>query len=256
MTRSARPTQRRCGSPVWASGGHCGLPPGVQTAGRERRGRTWVSEPGNLYASLLLNDPAPPAHFPELSFVAALALHDAVAGRVPGLASRLALKWPNDLLIDRNKFAGILIEGEGAPLSLASASIAPIIPPAPNIPPLIWPRLAFARFPKRCSCRCPRRWSNASRNGSAGQASAPSGPIGLAAPRRREDHCREIGRRRSDGAIRDRRRDWPPGSARCGWNNADGRCRRRVHNGKSVEVCLRLRVSWCLRRWVAWARSA
>jgi len=85
-----------------------------QTAGRGRRGRTWVSEPGNLYASLLLNDPAPPAHFPELSFVAALALHDAVAGRVPGLASRLALKWPNDLLIDRNKFAGILIEGEGA----------------------------------------------------------------------------------------------------------------------------------------------
>ncbi|MBN8936537.1 MAG: biotin--[acetyl-CoA-carboxylase] ligase [Rhizobiales bacterium] len=85
-----------------------------QTAGRGRRGRTWVSEPGNLYASLLLTDPAPPRHFPELSFVAALALHDAVAGRIPGLATRLALKWPNDLLIDRNKFAGILVEGEGA----------------------------------------------------------------------------------------------------------------------------------------------
>ena len=85
-----------------------------QTAGRGRRGRTWVSEPGNLYASLLLADPSPPAHFPELSFVAALALHDAIAGRVPGLAARLALKWPNDLLIDRNKFAGILVEGEGS----------------------------------------------------------------------------------------------------------------------------------------------
>jgi BirA family biotin operon repressor/biotin-[acetyl-CoA-carboxylase] ligase len=84
-----------------------------QSAGRGRRGRAWVSEPGNLYASLLLTDPAAPERFPELSFVAALALHDAIGGRVPGLANRLVLKWPNDLLIDRNKFAGILIEGEG-----------------------------------------------------------------------------------------------------------------------------------------------
>src|SRR5262249_18029294 len=36
-----------------------------QTAGRGRRGRTWVSEPGNLYASLLLADPSPPDRFPE-----------------------------------------------------------------------------------------------------------------------------------------------------------------------------------------------
>jgi BirA family biotin operon repressor/biotin-[acetyl-CoA-carboxylase] ligase len=85
-----------------------------QTAGRGRRGRTWVSETGNLYASLLLSDPSTPDRFPELSFVAALALHDAVTARIPGLAGRVALKWPNDLLIDRNKFAGILIEGEGA----------------------------------------------------------------------------------------------------------------------------------------------
>jgi BirA family biotin operon repressor/biotin-[acetyl-CoA-carboxylase] ligase len=85
-----------------------------QTAGRGRRGRNWVSEPGNLYASLLLADPSTPDRFPELSFVVALALHDAVTARIPGLAGRVALKWPNDLLIDRNKFAGILIEGEGA----------------------------------------------------------------------------------------------------------------------------------------------
>jgi BirA family biotin operon repressor/biotin-[acetyl-CoA-carboxylase] ligase len=84
-----------------------------QTAGRGRRGRTWVSEPGNLYASLVLTDPAPPDRRAELSFVAALALHDAVGARIPGLASRLVLKWPNDLLIDGCKFAGILIEGEG-----------------------------------------------------------------------------------------------------------------------------------------------
>jgi BirA family biotin operon repressor/biotin-[acetyl-CoA-carboxylase] ligase len=89
-----------------------------QTAGRGRRGRAGVSEPGNLYASLLLSDPSPPERFPELSFVAALALHDAIGGRIPGLASRLVLKWPNDLLIDRNKFAGILIEGEGASVAI------------------------------------------------------------------------------------------------------------------------------------------
>lgn len=89
-----------------------------QTAGRGRRGRTWVSEPGNLYASLLLAEPSPPERYAELSFVAALALHDAVARRIPGLAGRLVLKWPNDLLIDRNKFAGILVEGEGTAVAV------------------------------------------------------------------------------------------------------------------------------------------
>jgi BirA family transcriptional regulator, biotin operon repressor / biotin---[acetyl-CoA-carboxylase] ligase len=84
-----------------------------QTAGRGRRGRIWVSEPGNLYASLLLTDPSPPQHSAELSFVAGLALHDAIAGRIPGLSTRLGLKWPNDLLIDRMKVAGVLVEGEG-----------------------------------------------------------------------------------------------------------------------------------------------
>jgi BirA family biotin operon repressor/biotin-[acetyl-CoA-carboxylase] ligase len=85
----------------------------TQTAGRGRRGRTWVSEPGNLYASLVLTDPSPPDRRAELSFVAALALHDAIGARIPGVSSRLLLKWPNDLLIDGCKFAGILIEGEG-----------------------------------------------------------------------------------------------------------------------------------------------
>jgi len=89
-----------------------------QSAGRGRRGRAWVSESGNLYASLLLNDPASPDRFPELSFVAALALHDAIGGRIPGLAGRVVLKWPNDLLIDRNKFAGILVEGEGTAVAI------------------------------------------------------------------------------------------------------------------------------------------
>ena len=72
-----------------------------------------MSEPGNLYASLLLTDAAPAAHLPELCFVVALAVRDAVAcGRAASLRSRLKLKWPNDLLLDGAKLAGILIEAE------------------------------------------------------------------------------------------------------------------------------------------------
>jgi BirA family transcriptional regulator, biotin operon repressor / biotin---[acetyl-CoA-carboxylase] ligase len=87
----------------------------TQTAGRGRRGRTWVSPPGNLYASLLLVDPAPAAVAPQLAFVAGLAVRDACAALAPGLADALKLKWPNDLLCRGAKIAGILIEGEGGP---------------------------------------------------------------------------------------------------------------------------------------------
>lgn len=91
-----------------------------QTAGRGRRGRPWVSERGNLHATLLVTDPAPPEYAAALSFVAALAVHDAIVEVAPGL--KLALKWPNDVLLDGAKVAGILIEGESAgrrPLAVA-----------------------------------------------------------------------------------------------------------------------------------------
>ena len=91
--------------PLWVTAGR-------QTGGRGRRGRTWVSERGNLFASLLLTDAAPPEHWPELAFVAALAIHDAVAEVARGLRQQLFIKWPNDLLLAGNKFSGILIEGE------------------------------------------------------------------------------------------------------------------------------------------------
>jgi BirA family biotin operon repressor/biotin-[acetyl-CoA-carboxylase] ligase len=81
-----------------------------QTEGRGRRGNGWISPPGNLYATLLLLEPAP-RRAPELSFVAALAVHDAIGERAPMLADRLALKWPNDVLCDGRKLAGILLEG-------------------------------------------------------------------------------------------------------------------------------------------------
>jgi BirA family biotin operon repressor/biotin-[acetyl-CoA-carboxylase] ligase len=83
-----------------------------QTAGRGRRGNVWTSEPGNLYASLLLSDAAPAAHLPELCFVIALAVRDGIVELAPQLAAKLKLKWPNDLLLDGAKAAGILIEAE------------------------------------------------------------------------------------------------------------------------------------------------
>jgi BirA family biotin operon repressor/biotin-[acetyl-CoA-carboxylase] ligase len=86
---------------------------GDQTAGRGRRGRGWTTGRGNLAATLMLIDPAPAALAPTISFAAAVAVHQAmvdVAG--PALAERLALKWPNDVLLDRLKVAGILVEGD------------------------------------------------------------------------------------------------------------------------------------------------
>jgi BirA family transcriptional regulator, biotin operon repressor / biotin---[acetyl-CoA-carboxylase] ligase len=86
-----------------------------QTAGRGRRGRPFVSERGNLYASLLLTDPSPADRAAELSFVVALAVRDAVCALAPILVPRVRFKWPNDMICDGAKFAGILVEGESAP---------------------------------------------------------------------------------------------------------------------------------------------
>jgi BirA family transcriptional regulator, biotin operon repressor / biotin---[acetyl-CoA-carboxylase] ligase len=91
----------------------------AQTAGRGRRGRAWTSPPGNLYATLLLGDPGPAAVAPQLSFVAAIAVHDAVLAAAGQHPISLMLKWPNDVLCNGAKLAGILIEGEGRPLAVA-----------------------------------------------------------------------------------------------------------------------------------------
>lgn len=101
-----------------ARAGECGplwITAAVQETGRGRRGREWSSPAGNLYASLLLTDPAPQALAAQLSFVAALALHDAVAECAPQLGPLLTVKWPNDVLLGGAKIAGILIEAESGP---------------------------------------------------------------------------------------------------------------------------------------------
>jgi BirA family biotin operon repressor/biotin-[acetyl-CoA-carboxylase] ligase len=84
-----------------------------QTAGRGRRGNGWASLPGNLAASLLLTGTWEPQRAATLSFVAGLALHDALSVLCPG--TDFALKWPNDLLSGGAKLAGILLETEILP---------------------------------------------------------------------------------------------------------------------------------------------
>ncbi|MGB8896477.1 MAG: biotin--[acetyl-CoA-carboxylase] ligase [Pseudolabrys sp.] len=95
----------------------------TQRAGRGRRTNRWVSPPGNLYATLLLIEPSPPPQTPQLSFVAALAVHDAVAARAPQLGPLLKVKWPNDLLVGQAKVAGILIEAECDPAFAVAVGI-------------------------------------------------------------------------------------------------------------------------------------
>ncbi len=84
-----------------------------QTAGRGRQGNTWEARPGNLYASLILRPRVTAANMGQLSFVIALALAEAMAEILPA-ATDIALKWPNDILLNGRKCAGILLESEGS----------------------------------------------------------------------------------------------------------------------------------------------
>jgi len=91
----------------------------TQSAGRGRRGRAWMSEPGNLFCTHLF---APDCTLPraaQIAFVAALAVYDAVAHM--GVAD-LSLKWPNDLLMGGAKISGILIETAPGPAGHQNAA--------------------------------------------------------------------------------------------------------------------------------------
>ena len=83
-----------------------------QTAARGRRGRAWVAPEGNLSATLVMRTDDAPAMAALRSFVAALALFDAVVDCL-GRADGVALKWPNDVLLNGGKLAGILLESAG-----------------------------------------------------------------------------------------------------------------------------------------------
>ncbi|MEQ1611260.1 MAG: biotin--[acetyl-CoA-carboxylase] ligase [Hyphomicrobiaceae bacterium] len=81
-----------------------------QTAGRGRSGRAWTQAGGNLAASFLFTPDCPITALHQLSLLTGVAAHEAIevagVGTVPGLR----LKWPNDILVERAKAGGILVE--------------------------------------------------------------------------------------------------------------------------------------------------
>jgi BirA family transcriptional regulator, biotin operon repressor / biotin---[acetyl-CoA-carboxylase] ligase len=81
----------------------------VQTSGRGRRRRDWSSPAGNLYTSVILRPSVPIAAAAQLGFAAALALGEALIPLLPR-ADAVQFKWPNDVLIEGRKVAGILLE--------------------------------------------------------------------------------------------------------------------------------------------------
>ena len=106
---------------------------GAQTAGRGRRARAWASPPGNFHATLIFRPDAPPATAALHSFAAALALRDALVA-VSGLPDAFTLKWPNDVLLNRGKLAGILLESasHGSRLSHLAIGIGVNLIAAPD----------------------------------------------------------------------------------------------------------------------------
>jgi BirA family biotin operon repressor/biotin-[acetyl-CoA-carboxylase] ligase len=99
---------RRAGSltcPTW-------IVAGLQTAGKGRRSRPWASPRGNFHGTLVLKPHEAPEIVALRSFAAALALRDALVA-LTGLPASFALKWPNDVLLNGGKLAGILLESQG-----------------------------------------------------------------------------------------------------------------------------------------------
>jgi BirA family biotin operon repressor/biotin-[acetyl-CoA-carboxylase] ligase len=102
----------------------------VQNAGRGRSGRAWVSPPGNLHVTVVLRPGGSAREAPELGFVIALAVAESVDALLgPGTA----LKWPNDVLRDGAKLAGILLERleDGVVLAGIGANVRHVPPDMP-----------------------------------------------------------------------------------------------------------------------------
>lgn len=122
----------REGTVVWAR---------EQLGGRGRRGRTWVSPKGNLYSSTILRPECAASRATELGFVAALAVGDIVPGD-----RTVRLKWPNDVLVDGGKVAGILLESAIAQDGRVEHVVAGVginVTFAPQLPEMRYPGAAL-----------------------------------------------------------------------------------------------------------------
>jgi len=80
---------------------------GMQTAGRGRMGRMWISCPGNLFVSYIINGKTVKEN-PELSFLVGITVAESIENLVPQIKCRC--KWPNDIMLNDCKTCGILIE--------------------------------------------------------------------------------------------------------------------------------------------------
>ena len=101
-----------------------------QLAGRGRHGRRWLDAPGNFMGSTLVHLASMDPAAASLSFVAALAVYEAVVARIAD-PLRLRLKWPNDVELDGGKLSGILLEREGSHAVIGigvNLSAAPAVP--------------------------------------------------------------------------------------------------------------------------------
>ena len=126
---------------------------GEQTAGRGRQGREWSSQQGGMYVSVLLYPSRPVNSWFALSFVTALAIHDVVKTHLTEQILQydadlpipsIGLKWPNDVLVNNRKVAGILLEAQGDSLIIGSGVNIEVIAPIDQSP---YPPIAFGNFP-------------------------------------------------------------------------------------------------------------
>jgi BirA family transcriptional regulator, biotin operon repressor / biotin---[acetyl-CoA-carboxylase] ligase len=101
MLEARRRAEQGAFGPVW-------LLAGVQESGRGRRGRAWASLAGNLHATLLAPNVRAPAELALMGFAAGLAVAEAAEAFIG--AGRVALKWPNDALIDGAKLSGLMLD--------------------------------------------------------------------------------------------------------------------------------------------------
>ena len=126
---------------------------GEQTAGRGRQGRQWSSQPGGMYVSVLLYPSRSVNSWFALSFATALAIYDVVKTHLTEQILQhdadlpipaIGLKWPNDVLVNNRKVAGILLEAQGDSLIIGSGVNIDAIAPIDQNP---HPPIAFGDFP-------------------------------------------------------------------------------------------------------------
>ncbi len=88
------------------------LTAGEQKTGKGRRGRKWLSPPGNFHGSVYLHDPCEQQHLGFLPLICAVAVHKAIVEVLKRKSRQVEIKWPNDVLVEGAKCCGMLIEAD------------------------------------------------------------------------------------------------------------------------------------------------